>query len=277
MSRPTRLTLYRFAGSFAIGLLLHPNFDVTGRLAQTIAATPAFFVSALLLFLANLANSVALDRIGIPLTYTCKCGIPLMTVILTLIMDGPSALPPPLALIALVPIAFGIAAASWSAPTFELAGFLAALFSTLTQSALNVFSKRAFVKTGISGASAQRVMAGIGLVLTITMTIVQQSLAIYSSWARKNTRRRVDAKDTNVPPTWLSLSAIVAYHAEYVLSFMFVKLVQPITFGTCDAIRRLAIIVAGKRMFGGSPLTKENWFGIFLALIGALSYSIATN
>jgi Triose-phosphate Transporter family len=71
--------------------------------------------------------------------------------------------------------------------------------------------------------------------------------------------------------------AVSAYHIEYVLSFIFVKLVAPITYGTCDAIRRLAIILVGRRMFGGDPLSKINVAGIALALTGALSYSIASS
>lgn len=76
------------------------------------------------------------------------------------------------------------------------------------------------------------------------------------------------------PPAWISVFAILAYHIEYSLSFMFVRLVEPITFGTCDALRRLSIIVSGQKMFGGASFTKTNLVGIALALAGALLYSI---
>ena len=58
---------------------------------------PAFF-----LFVANYCNSVALKRIGIPLLYTSKCGIPFFVVLATLFIDGAEALPPPLALMSLL-------------------------------------------------------------------------------------------------------------------------------------------------------------------------------
>jgi hypothetical protein len=274
MSRPARLTLYRFAGSFALGLFLSSDFNVALRVSETISAAPAFLVPAVLLFIANLSNSVALDRIGIPLTYTSKCGIPLMTVALTFLMEGSSALPSPLALLTLIPIAAGIAAASWSSPTFEVFGFLAAVLSTLSQSALNVYSKRAISKTGINGPSAQRVMVGIGLVLILVVTICQHLQTVSTTNA---VTAKPSIQDTDAPPAWLSILAFTAYHIEYVLSFMFVKLVQPITYGTCDAVRRLSIILVGKRMFGGSPLTPVNWAGILLALAGVVGYSIASN
>ena len=283
MSRPARLTLYRFAGSFALGLLLHPNINVLQRLVETIHSARTFLLPALLLFAANLSNSIALDRIGIPLTYTSKCAIPLMTVILTFLIDGPSALPSTLALLALLPIALGIAAASWSSPTFQIVGFVAALGSTLAQSALNVYSKRAMSKTGISGPAAQRVMVGIGLLLTVAMTLIQHVISLQKQWRvgglvyGKDKASSGPGLAADATPAWLSTLAFTAYHIEYVLSFMFVKLVQPITYGTCDAVRRLTIILAGKRMFGGAPLTRTNWYGIALALSGALGYSIATN
>jgi hypothetical protein len=288
MSRPARLTLYRFTGSFALGMLLHPNLNIAQRLSEFFDASRAFLLPALLLFVANFSNTIALDRIGIPLTYTSKCAIPLMTLLLTCIVDGPSALPSPLALLSLIPIATGIAAASWSSPTFQLFGFMAALGSTLAQSALNVYSKRAISKTGVGGPAAQRVMVGIGLVLTIIMTMGQHVMAIYrDSRISRRSSAYIAGKHKNsvVPavlandttPVWLSVLAFTAYHIEYVLSFMFVKLVQPITYGTCDAVRRLTIIAAGKQMFGGAPLTRTNRFGIGLALCGALCYSIATN
>ena len=76
------------------------------------------------------------------------------------------------------------------------------------------------------------------------------------------------------PPAALSMAAVLAYHLEYVLSFSFVKLVQPITYSACDAVRRLSIIVSGHYMFGGPPFTALNILGIALALSGALAYSI---
>jgi hypothetical protein len=36
-----------------------------------------------------------------------------------------------------------------------------------------------------------------------------------------------------------------ARQAEYALNFVFVALVDPVTFSVCDIVRRLAVIVAG--------------------------------
>ena len=216
---------------------------------------------------------VALDRIGISLTYTSKCAIPAITVLLTLLMDGAAALPSTAALASLVPIAVGIGAASWNSPTFEPIGFIAAALSATSQSLLNVTSKRAMSKTGVTGPTAQRSMVAVGLAITILVNLIH--VVRESKDERDDEERLADLRDS--APLGLTLLAVTAYHVEYVLSFIFVKLVQPITYGACDAVRRLCIILAGRQFFGGDPLTKTNIIGIALALIGALSYSIASS
>jgi hypothetical protein len=270
LTRPTALTLFRFGGSLLFGIILHPNLKVLERIKQTKDFIPDFTLPAALLFIANYANSISLNRIGISLTYTSKCAIPLITVLLTLLIDGKKALPNVLTLSSLVPIALGIAVASWNSPTFEKLGFLAAMISTTSQAALNVTSKQAMSKTGLTGSQAQRAMVAVGFVITIALSILQRS--------RSNTLEKESREQSETElPLWLTTMAVLAYHAEYVLSFMFVKLVSPITYGTCDAMRRLSIIVSGHRMFGGPPFSGLNLFGIGLALLGALGYSIASN
>jgi drug/metabolite transporter (DMT)-like permease len=232
---------------------------------------------------------MALDRIGISLTYTSKCGIPLITVLFTLLLDGISALPSNATLFSLLPIALGIGAASWNTPTFELYGFLAALISTTSQAALNVFSKRVMKRTGIKGVEAQRAMVFVALGIGLSMTAMNgiggriQELRQYGANIR-NTATEGDITQQDImppdlpshPPIWLTCMAVLAYHMEYVLSFSFVGLVEPITYGTCDALRRLLIIVSGRQLFGGDKFSKTNLGGIFMALCGALMYSITS-
>jgi len=230
-----------------------------------------FALPAAFLFVANYCNSIALDRIGISLTYTSKCIIPLITVLTTLLMDGVGALPSSLALAMLIPIAGGVAMASWNSPTFEKKGFLAAMTSSTAQAALNVSSKRALIKTGISGLEAQRSMVAVAFSIAICMSLQ----SCFQSNRPRSDERELE-KGPELPPFWLALAASAAYHSEYVLSFMFINMVQPISYGTCDAIRRLGIIVAGRFFFGGDPFSKLNYGGIGFALLGAMGYSIAS-
>jgi Triose-phosphate Transporter family len=234
----------------------------------------------------NIYFRIALDRIGIGLTYTSKCGIPIITVLLTVLLDGIDALPNMATLFSLIPIAFGIAAASWSAPTYELFGFIMASISATAQSLLNVTSKRSLSKAGLSGPVGQRTMAAVGLLLTIIVNMIQMIVAgrlLQSSTKDKHTESINSVKQNNsnvrrdVPPIGLTVMAMIAYHIEYLLSFIFVTLVGPITYGICDAIRRLCIILFGRLFFGGDPLTTTNKIGIASALGGAVLYSIASS
>jgi Triose-phosphate Transporter family len=271
VSRSTLLTLYRFSGSLLLGLIAHANFDVCSRIRETWELCPTFFVPAIFLFIANYTNSISLNRIGISLTYTSKCAIPLVTLLLTIAMDGAQSLPSVKVLLTLIPIALGIAASSWNHPTFEPVGFFAAMASCTAQSALNVSCKKVMNKVGVSGPTAQRAMVAVGLVIASIYTTVQvftQSSLILSSTSGGDGEKKME------PPAILSMAAVLAYHLEYALSFSFVKLVQPITYSASDAVRRLSIIICGHYMFGGPPFTGLNILGIALALSGALLYSI---
>ena len=267
LSRAALLTLLRFGGSLTLGLLLHPNFDVLNRMTETQKLLPAFALPAVFLYVANYTNSISLSRIGISLTYTSKCAIPLITLILTILLDGVQALPRLPVLLSLLPIGMGIAAASWNHPHFELLGFLAAFTSCASQSALNVTTQRIMKQMNVSGPVAQRAMVAVGLVIASSMSLYQIVLR------RNQDQTKLEA----LPPGWLTAMAVTAYHVEYFLSFMFVKMVAPITYSATDAVRRLGIIISGQYMFGGPSFTPLNIFGIAMALGGAMTYSVLNN
>ena len=144
MTRPAQLILYRFGGSLFFGIFIHPTqpFQFMQRIQQAMSTSMDFLFPTIFLFIANYSNSIALDRIGISLTYTSKCGIPLIMVLLTVLVGGLEALPNTTTLLSLLPIAFGIGAASWNSPMFEKVCFVCALLSSTAQAALNVSSKR---------------------------------------------------------------------------------------------------------------------------------------
>lgn len=270
LSRSQLLTLYRFSGSLLLGIFANPRvFECGQRLMDTIHHMRGFALPAIFLFAANYSNSIALERIGISLTYTSKCLIPLITVLMTLFVEGLNALPSTFALVMLIPIGSGVAMASWNSPTFEKRGFLAAIISSTAQAALNVSSKRALLATGISGLEAQRSMASVAF-------IISSCMSIYIIASKKDGVTDDSKLRPPLPSKKLAFLAAAAYHFEYVLSFLFLKMVQPIGYGTCDAIRRLGIIVAGRKFFGGQPFSKMNYGGIALAVLGAMGYSIGS-
>jgi hypothetical protein len=172
-----------------------------------------------------------------------------------------------------IAIAIGIALASWNSPVFELYGFLAAIISTISQAFLNISSKRAMTIANLGGLEAQRAMASVAFCITVSVVMLHSiTHLLTSSWNQYDQKSVTDWKGN--PPLTLSLGASIAYHVEYLLSFLFVRLVQPITYGAFDAVRRLGIIIAGRAMFGGEKFTVTNRIGVMMTLLGAFFYSM---
>jgi hypothetical protein len=122
-------------------------------------------------------------------------------------------------------------------------------------------------------------MASVALSIAICMS-VQSCLKARRKQSNANAKdsdsTKYEGQGQDLPPFGLSLAATAAYHFEYVLAFIFLNMVQPISYGTCDAIRRLGIIIAGRAFFGGAPFSMLNYSGIGCALLGAMGYSIAS-
>ena len=171
-------------------------------------------------------------------------------------------------------IAGGIALASWNSPDFEIYGFIAASISTISQACLNILSKRAMIISNVGGLEAQRAMACVAFVMTLSFAILngitKQIISSMTHFDRKNATVWKAS-----PPMRLSIAASIAYHVEYVLSFVFVKLVHPVTFGACDSVRRLGIIIAGRAMFGGEKFSVTNRLGVLMTLLGAFYYALS--
>ena len=171
-------------------------------------------------------------------------------------------------------IALGIALASWDSPCWEPIGFMAAIISCIAQAALNISSKRALTRTRVGGLDGQRAMATVAFIIA-SFSLLGESLLVHRR-SGDTDKKRLPARN-KIPPLSLSLAAVAAYHIEYTLSFLFLGLVKSISYGTCDAIRRLGIIIVGQWMFGGDRFSFLNLTGIALALLGAFSYSLNKN
>ena len=78
------------------------------------------------------------------------------------------------------------------------------------------------------------------------------------------------------PPLKLSIYASSCYHVEYLLSFVLISLISPLTYAVSDAVRRLAVILVGKTVFPKTEdrFTRTNTAGMIMALLGAAGYSL---
>lgn len=158
---PVGHTFVRFAGATLLsGLALGP--------AKSAALLRRAFLPyagvGCLLFLANYTNSIALGLTGITMTYTVKAALPVFTVALCALGLGQTF--PPAVYASLVPTVVGVALASASDASFNVAGLAAALVSCAAQTGLNVSGKRVAEATGVVGFPAFFLMAAAATLLS---------------------------------------------------------------------------------------------------------------
>lgn len=261
---PLAHTVVRFLCSSMIGLLTAMLQRQGPPLLRTLRLMWALRLPAVLLLVANLLNSVALQLSGITLCYVCKSGIPVFTVCL-MVLQGHRF--PPIVYASLMPTVVGVALASASDLDFSLVGLVAALGSALAQTLLNITSKHLLKELQVSGRQAQFLMASFCGVAALPLYLWEpthpEDLGKRAAFAHAASGLGAGA---------IMLLAGVAYHIEYTLNFMYMPFVSPLAFSITDIARRLTIIVAGAILFS-KELTTLNVLGILLALGGVLWYS----
>lgn len=236
-----------------------------------------FFWPAVFLFLANFTNCVALQRTGITVTYVTKSATPVATALMCMLKGQRLTLATWLSIMSIVA---GVGMANIGYSHFNLIGFAAAVLSTVAQSGLNVAVKGSLKEVGVTGAQAHFVMCTMISSVLLPATLATQAAV----GARRMQLGESPVQEKSIidfaccSPTKLQLLALAtaaAYHVEYSLQFAFNSMVSPISISICDALRRIAIVVSGRAMFGGAALTRLNVAGALLAIFGTVLYSLA--
>ena len=266
---PMSHAVVRFSTSAIIGLT-SMAVQKPAMLVRVPGLLKELWLPAACLLAANVLNSLALQLSGITICYVVKSSIPVLTAALCLIR-GESF--PPLTYAALAAVCSGVALASFSDSEYCAAGLAAAFGSAVAQTALNLTSKQALLRLGLSGGDGQ-------CVLTCCCTLA--SLPMYAIGVGAASGERslssmvagqsgVFARGSSVRSLCLVVAVGIAYHAEYSLNFAFVRLVSPLTFSVADVARRLAVIISGA-LFFQKALSAFNGVGIALSLGGTLCF-----
>ena len=282
---PMLHTLIRFIGSAFIGTV---TLLLTGeiKLNEIIILIYELSQPAILLWLANYSNSLALQDAGITLTYVLKAGIPVFTV---LICSFTGQKFPILIYISLIPICFGVGLACFGDLNFTITGFIAGLVSALSQTFMNISIKTIRNKTGYSGMKSFLGMTILSSLITFPFMLANDTIQTNNNNSNIDTTTLTPTSieklinvfilfftTRNKWPLILTLIASLAYYIEYVLNFIFVSYVNNVTFSVCDITRRISIIIIGSIVFN-KKLTIMNWIGIIIALCGVLWYTYLEN
>mmetsp|Transcript_47902 Transcript_47902/g.111738 ORF Transcript_47902/g.111738 Transcript_47902/m.111738 type:complete len:449 (+) Transcript_47902:55-1401(+) len=218
--------------------------------------------SSVLLWCANFANSVSLERTGISVTYVFKSLIPFLTVLMCRLKGQQFSLR---IYACLVPICIGVSLATITDLQFDTLGAVFAFFSALAQTGLNIQSKSCIRQLKVSGMEAFVVMSTSCVAISVPATLLW-SLAGHSILAKVHT--------VGVPhAAGVIVQAGFTYFMEYSLNFAYVSCCTPLAFSITDICRRVSTVLYGAFLFN-KPLTVVNAGGIVLSLTGALAFSI---
>jgi solute carrier family 35 protein E1 len=163
----------------------------------------------------------------------------------------------------LVPTVLGVALSAWADTEFAWEGFIAAWLSTISQALMNVTSKAAIAKSGLSGQRSQFVLVTIASALMLLADVAFG----FVNW--RSIRNKLESSERARLVFGL---AALAYHIEYVLNFIVAANVSEVHFSVLDVARRLAIILMGAFLFG-KLLSPLNVFGVVLALAGVFAFN----
>lgn len=257
----------RFSGSAGLGLVgfyLRKGLSLQSLLALMASVA----IPATLLFVANYSNSVSLSLAGITLTYVVKACIPVLTVLICTLGGQRFLLP---IYLSLIPICLGIAVAAGGDLNFTGVGLLAALISSLAQTGMNMTVKGVRERTGLSGPETFLGMSSFCTLLALPLMASSHVAALTGHAIPFPIMKSVALKVTTGDAAALGLFLITAfgYYMEYILTFVFVGYVSPVTFSVTDIARRVCAIVVGSVVFQ-KLLTRANWSGLFVALCGVL-------
>lgn len=269
---PYAHTFLRFAFSSALSLAYTAVADrpLLARLPQL---SRRLLVPSVLLLLANVLNSLGMQHAGVTVTYVVKSLIPFFTVFVCRLRGERFDTA---AYASLVPICAGVCLASLTDLDFNAVGFLCALASSLSQTLLNIVSKERIQECSLSGMQGFFVMATVCTILSAPMLLISYAQANgvmcildigHCSDLRFYSDRRL--------LLWIVLMGVAAYHIEYTLNFLYIKLCSPLAFSVTDILRRLGTIVCGTVIFS-KPLSLLNVAGVLVALTGVFSYSAAS-
>jgi hypothetical protein len=278
---PMLHTFIRFLGSALMGTI---TLLLTGDVQFHEIPVLVSEVSqpAILLWLANYSNSIALQSAGITLTYVLKAGIPVFTV---LVCSFSGQKFPFLIYVSLVPICVGVGLACMGDLSFSINGFVAGLVSALAQTFMNISIKSVRAKTGYGGMKAFLGMTILATLITFPFMLAndvlqsqptptnpgtEMGLSLHSIDKLVGTYTSFQAGDQW--PLVLTFIASLAYHVEYVFNFIFVGYVSSVAFSVSDIARRISIITIGSIVFN-KRLSGMNWIGIAIALSGVLWYT----
>jgi solute carrier family 35 protein E1 len=215
--------------------------------------------------LGNALTNVSLGKVAVSFTHTIKALEPVFSVGLSAVFLGNI---PSLAMVAsLVPIIGGVAIASATEVSFNLAGFVSAMGSNLAFQSRNVLSK--FVMTGEDMKKLDYINLFSGI--TIASTALALPLALMFEIPKMNVAYIASSGVPLAVTAKNLLLASLCFQLYQQLSFMVLSKVTPVTHSVGNSLKRVVVIAASVVIFR-NPVSATNIAGTAMAIAGVILY-----
>lgn len=226
----------------------------------------------------HLLNSFALSLVSVSFVQTIKALSPLFIIGIYTIFFHISYSKQ--TYFSLLPLTFGVMLVCVNKSSFNLIGFICALFSTIVFALQNIFTKK--VLSGNKSKSGKldkfNVLFYFSLQAFILLTPWWFSLEGYKLFSR-NTEKNQDMTTTTTDSSTLLINILINSLANFLQSFFaftLINYVSPVTYSIAGLVKRIFVIMVSLIFFGDHVSTLQS-VGIIITFIGLFLYNNAKN
>jgi len=211
-------------------------------------------------FATVLLGLIALNYVAVSFTETVKSSAPAFTVVISRILLG--QMTGTYVKLSLIPVMLGLALCSANELSFNMVGFLAALFTNISECCQNVYSKMLISGEDLkySPAELQFYTSAASLVFTVPAFIL---LADWEKVATSNS-------------TMLACLLLngVFFHYQTISAYVLMDYISPVTHSVANTGKRAFLIWTSIILFG-NQVTFLSGLGTVIVILGVLLYNMA--
>ncbi len=214
-------------------------------------------------FLASVFTHVSIWKVPVSYAHTIKASMPLFTVMISKVFLGETYSNRTYA--SLCPIVLGVAIATVTEVSFDLAGLASALLSTAILASMAIFTKKVNEETGVHALRLLQVMTQISLILFLPVwtALDLRSMLGAEAWSDEN---------ANVSIVFLLTADGIFYFLQNIVAFTIMNKLSKLSYAVASATKRVVIITTSLLLLQ-NHVTGFNIIGMIMAIFGVFLYN----